>query len=271
MYKLETIRSLLDEYRTMFVEILPADTEDVDGSPLRKREEEYRSRELYRYVDTINLVQKVEEKQDVLDIGFGFGHLTFLINRLFNCKVYGIETQNSAHEWLKQILENEGIEIKFCDLTKEKIPFKDNSFDLVLFCEVLEHLPVHPAPVINEINRVLRNKGNLILEVPNFAKIYNRYSLLLGRNPSPMYCSNETQQEFYFRHHREYTMDECISLLQENGFEIMIARFGDYWDKLGYCWDMHHPILGIKRNSLRILTKIYPPFRGGIDILATKL
>ena len=42
------------------------------------------------------------------------------------------------------------------------LPFADNSFDLVLLIEVLEHLE-NPQKALDEIYRVLRSDGNLIL------------------------------------------------------------------------------------------------------------
>ena len=46
------------------------------------------------------------------------------------------------------------------------LPFKDNIFDAVLLLEVLEHLLV-PELVLNEIHRVLRPGGELLLTTPN--------------------------------------------------------------------------------------------------------
>ena len=47
----------------------------------------------------------------------------------------------------------------------QPLPEADGSFDLVLLMDVLEHLP-QPVPVIEELRRVLRPGGRLIISVP---------------------------------------------------------------------------------------------------------
>jgi ubiquinone/menaquinone biosynthesis C-methylase UbiE len=48
----------------------------------------------------------------------------------------------------------------------ENLPFKDNSFDIILLEWVAEHLE-YPEKVFKEFSRVLKEKGNLILITPN--------------------------------------------------------------------------------------------------------
>ena len=47
----------------------------------------------------------------------------------------------------------------------DKLPFQDNSFDIVTMLAVLEHLD-KPHAIIEEIARILKNEGKLILTVP---------------------------------------------------------------------------------------------------------
>src|SRR5262245_41657300 len=53
------------------------------------------------------------------------------------------------------------------DLTYDgrRLPFDDRSFDTVLNVQVLEHTP-HPAELVSEMARVLRDDGRLILSAP---------------------------------------------------------------------------------------------------------
>jgi len=52
------------------------------------------------------------------------------------------------------------------------LPFKSQTFDTVLCTEVLEHVP-EPSIVIKEIERVLKNKGILILSCPQIYPVHN--------------------------------------------------------------------------------------------------
>jgi len=53
------------------------------------------------------------------------------------------------------------------------LPYPDAAFDLVVLCEVAEHLPTE-IPVIAEIGRVLASGGFLILSTPNVARLHSR-------------------------------------------------------------------------------------------------
>jgi SAM-dependent methyltransferase len=62
------------------------------------------------------------------------------------------------------------------------LPFRTGSADAVLFSEVVEHL-VDPDAALDEIRRVLRPGGHLMLSTPNLAAWYNRALLLAGVQP----------------------------------------------------------------------------------------
>jgi 2-polyprenyl-3-methyl-5-hydroxy-6-metoxy-1,4-benzoquinol methylase len=50
----------------------------------------------------------------------------------------------------------------------QRLPFEDASFDVVLSTEVIEHVP-EPALAVNELVRVLRPGGTLVVTTPNRA------------------------------------------------------------------------------------------------------
>ncbi|CAM5618114.1 SAM-dependent methyltransferase OS=Streptomyces griseomycini OX=66895 GN=FHS37_000655 PE=4 SV=1 [Streptomyces griseomycini] len=68
------------------------------------------------------------------------------------------------------------------ELTGGGLPFASASADAVLFSEVVEHL-VDPDAALDEIRRVLRPGGHLMLSTPNLAAWYNRVLLAAGVQP----------------------------------------------------------------------------------------
>ena len=54
-----------------------------------------------------------------------------------------------------------------CNVEKDIFPFNDETFDMVICTEVLEHLIQDPGHMMYEINRVLKPGGFLILTTPN--------------------------------------------------------------------------------------------------------
>ncbi len=59
-----------------------------------------------------------------------------------------------------------GIEGHWMDPSSEPLPFADDSFDLVICLETMEHL-MSPYYALMEIRRVLKTGGKLICSVPN--------------------------------------------------------------------------------------------------------
>jgi SAM-dependent methyltransferase len=57
------------------------------------------------------------------------------------------------------------------------LPYPDAAFDLVILCEVAEHLPTE-IPVVAEIGRALAPGGHLVLSTPNVARLHSRWHFL---------------------------------------------------------------------------------------------
>lgn len=93
-------------------------------------------------------------------------------------------------------------------------------FDLVLFCEVLEHLPFDPAWALVNIARRLRPGGQLILTTPNPARFDNIVRLIERRET---FSDPISGFGIHGRHNREYSASELRDLLQGTGFRILDA------------------------------------------------
>lgn len=138
---------------------------------------------LYRFLTKILSEIEKEKPQSILDIGCGEGEADkFFLKRNASLKVLGIDIDSEA---LKEAKINcPQIEIKKADVYK--LPFPDNSFDLVLCLEVLEHLE-KPDEALKEIKRVCYNKA--IITVPNeplfsLASFFSgKYLKSLGKHP----------------------------------------------------------------------------------------
>jgi SAM-dependent methyltransferase len=95
----------------------------------------------------------------VLEVGVGEGEVSERVRARYpDARVVGIDLPD---EDLSGSWSERGLAGAFADITR--LPFPDDSFDLVLAVEVLEHVP-DPAGALAELNRVAR--GNLLLSVP---------------------------------------------------------------------------------------------------------
>ncbi len=101
------------------------------------------------------------------------------------------------------------------NIESSPFPFEDDRFDVVVFGEVLEHLTNDPMRALQEIARVLKPDGRLVLTTPNAARLENVVAFIEGRNIYDPYSAYGP----YGRHNREYTRHELHMLMQHCGFE----------------------------------------------------
>lgn len=80
---------------------------------------------------------------------------------------------------LSNAKKNYKIKTKKVDLNKS-LPFLDDSFDIVVMAEVLEHLP-YPSVTLSEIKRVLNTNGEFIGNVPLAYHLKDRWQIIRGR------------------------------------------------------------------------------------------
>lgn len=63
------------------------------------------------------------------------------------------------------------------NVEKDIFPFKDNEFDVVLCCEIIEHLTLNPTHMFYEAHRILKPDGCLIVTTPNVSRVTNVLNL----------------------------------------------------------------------------------------------
>jgi len=115
-------------------------------------------------------------RKKILDIGCGDG--SFIIKFKKYCELFGVDISSKANKIAKEA----GVDAYKVDVSCEKLPFEDESFDIVYMGDVIEHL-LNPDFAINEVARVIKSNGFLVLSTPNLASWLNRLLLLLGMQP----------------------------------------------------------------------------------------
>lgn len=134
----------------------------------------------FRFLD--NFV-KHNKPGKVLDVGSNIGHFSyFLYEKGF--EVTGIDIDDKFLDATRKHVKTEKMNIKFIKSSATELPFKDNTFDYAICLDVLEHIP-DKEKALQEIYRVLKNKGKLIAALPNvFSYYFGRkavFSILSGK------------------------------------------------------------------------------------------
>jgi len=109
------------------------------------------------------------------------------------------------------------------NVEEDEFPYADDTFDVLLFCEMLEHMLMNPMATLRQIHRVLKPDGILVLTTPNVARLENVLQLMRGANICDMYSGFGP----YGRHNREYTLHELHRLLEFAGFEVETSMTAD--------------------------------------------
>jgi SAM-dependent methyltransferase len=121
------------------------------------------------------------------------------------------------------------------NVEEDEFPFPDDSFDVVLFCEMIEHMLMDPLATLRQIHRVLKPNGVLVLTTPNVARLENVLRMLHGANIYDPYSGFGP----YGRHNREYTRHELHRLLDFAGFEVETSMTADGHPSDATKWELY--------------------------------
>ncbi|HMO60142.1 MAG TPA: class I SAM-dependent methyltransferase [Roseiflexaceae bacterium] len=203
---------------------------DVNDKPEYFRLHRYRFRALLAAIAQ-------EPAHDVLEIGATPGQFTAILVRAG----YHVDAVDLFPEQRAELWQRLGVNVRYCNLDEQALPYDDASFDVVVFSEVIEHLNASPLGALREMARVLRPGGRLIISTPNQHYLKSRMrtlaDILLGR---PFESFKEFQRSMrlvgpqrYYNHSRLYTMAELCWLLEESGLQATQTRYVDAWERVG--------------------------------------
>jgi ubiquinone/menaquinone biosynthesis C-methylase UbiE len=160
----------------------------------------------------------------VLDAGCGWGYYLDLIvrfkkifkkNRL---RLVGLDNDRESIEIAKTRLKGEKVKIVYGDITD--LPFPSNNFDVVILSEVLEHID-DDLKALEEIRRVLKNGGKLILTVPNksYPFLWDPLNWILEHFFSK-HIKNGFWSGIWANHLRLYGREDITLIIKKAGFKI---------------------------------------------------
>ncbi|HNP85172.1 MAG TPA: class I SAM-dependent methyltransferase [Kouleothrix sp.] len=212
----------------------------------------------------------------VLEVGTTPGQFTEILRRA-GYDVAGVDLFPEQRAALWQRL---GVEVRFCNIDEQPLPYGDAEFDAVVFSEVIEHLVSAPLPALREMARVLRPGGRLIITTPNQHYIKSRlktlFDVLLGR-PFESFAEFERAMRLagpqrYYNHSRLYTLEELRWLVEQSGLQVAFARPANAWEQVGVepLRALRHPLrVGVKAG-LWLLTSAFPQWRSMLLVIGQK-
>ncbi|HYO79915.1 MAG TPA: glycosyltransferase, partial [Bryobacteraceae bacterium] len=153
----------------------------------------------------------------------GYGHVR-------GC-YYGPAGRSDEKEVVSADGEHFRCTVDLFDAERDRFPYDDESFDTVLCCELIEHLPTDPMHMMSEVNRVLKQGGAFVLTTPNICSARAISSILQGYHPGffPAYIRPAIEgAEVEARHAREYAAREIALLFRDSGLELTLLETGEF-------------------------------------------
>lgn len=164
---------------------------------------------LHRYHAAVDLVRN----QVVLDLASGEGFGTAILASTAK-KVYGIDIDAPSIEHARDTYGYLG-NTEFIQAGADKIPLEDGAVDIVVSFETIEHLNEDTQKkFLQEIKRVLKKDGKLIISTPDKVNYTERYD-----HKNEFHLKEFNRDEFYGFLKRYF--DHVSEFLQ--GFEIISA------------------------------------------------
>lgn len=170
-----------------------------------------------RFRVCLELVREEKLKgKTLVDIGSSDG---LLISKLKNSglrKIIGVDPNENKIK----IARKKNHQANFFVSTADNLPIKDNFADFATMFDVIEHVPKGgEVNALNEINRVLRPNGVLLLSTPNDNFVMN----LL--DPA------------WYLGHRHYKVNNLKRVLKKSGFQVISSKIkGGIWFSLYLIW-----------------------------------
>lgn len=145
----------------------------------------------------------LKKEANVLDIGTSTGtNLRLLVNMEFT-NINGLDFSDHAIEFCRQKGLPAVTKGDICDM-----PFDDNSMDLVVATDIVEHVP-DDQKALDEIYRVLKPGGHALLTVPMFMSLWG-------------------PQDDISLHQRRYKRTDFLNLVKKDGFTIKKSFFFNF-------------------------------------------
>ena len=150
---------------------------------------------------------------DLLDVGCSTGEwAAYWMERGWRCSGIDIDEEHIA------ISRGRGIEARHCDLNKEKLPFENESFDLIFAGEVIQHL-IDTDFFLSELYRCLKPGGRALITTPNLVSLENRLRILLGIYPIWVNYNLSGPG-----HVRAYSPSVLKKQLREHSFRVVLHK-----------------------------------------------
>lgn len=215
----------------MFTQVPPKDADKniwlsfINDYIIKSQGSDYDHTHSVRYAETISWVPGAQKDgARALEIGATSLFQELLRHTFGYDEVHGTDFENVVGDksYFREISnlskDRNWYMTHYVNIEDEAWPFQSSYFDLVILCEVIEHMEVDPMYVLSEINRTLADGGRILISTPNSTSSRIVKSILDGYRPH-FYMQYNRSRRLY-RHNFEYDVHSLTAMLEAAGFAI---------------------------------------------------
>ncbi len=184
------------------------------------------------------IVDSVKSHSLVLDIGCSSGYLDEILVEQKTCRVIGIEPDiadaKEAEKFCEVVLRED------IELDNWKQSLKDYKFDHIILADVLEHLK-DPKRVLEEVKPFLKDKGTILISVPNISHISVRLELLKGEFiPEEVGILDNTHLKYFTKNTMKMLIESAgysVAKISPSTFEFPEIKIKSLLKDIGFTLD----------------------------------
>ena len=196
-------------------------------------EDSYYIQQKPRYFHVLKQICQLSLPNPARILEIGGGQIALLSKELFSDEC----TVADVNETYKQGILDRGLKFQCCDLLHDDLRERD-AYDLVIICEVIEHIPIPPHIVLEKIKAWIKPGGLIFLTTPNLYRFRNLIRLALGLRVFDTFLLPERGQGI--GHPFEYSQTHLEWQLSKAGFESINIQLkqldnsgSSLWTQLG--------------------------------------
>jgi len=155
-----------------------------------------------------------------LDVGCGGGIATESFPYYFpKLTFYGCDVSRTAISYARKYGSGN---IQYAQIKNKKLQYKDNTFDLCICNDVLEHVPDVDS-LLDEVKRVLKRGGVCFLTIPCEGQP-GTFTWFLTK----IHIAADLTYRNFGHIHPEFTHKNVLKLLEDHGFVIDKVAYGEH-------------------------------------------
>lgn len=197
--------------------------EVAHGSPAeRNRPKPYLVDHSLRFHKTYAVLRDlIKDKQSILSVGAGRAFVEFALAGEVGAEI-------TVFDFEEAIKRNEDQYSKFHfkrysgNFVTDFSILSGKIYDFILYCEIVEHIPIDPKEQFTRLTEFLKPGGYLVVSTPNIASLVKCRILLSGSNiiARPDRLFSEVAEINESVHRREYVMHEIGSAMRDANLEV---------------------------------------------------